>query len=76
MSQVTIYIDDETEARTRAAAEAAGVSLSRWTADVLRAKARAEWPADVVALEGAWRNSAGESIGPTGTGVDVPRETL
>ena len=63
MSQVTLCIDDEAEARTRAAAEAAGVSLSRSIDDVLRAKARTEWPADVVALRRAWRNSAGESNG-------------
>lgn len=55
MSQVTIYIDDDTEERTRKAARAAGVSLSRWIADVLRSRVGAAWPADVVALGGSWR---------------------
>ncbi len=55
MAQVTIYIDDDTEARTRAAARTAGVSVSRWIADMLRCRIGAAWPADVVALEGSWQ---------------------
>lgn len=76
MSQVTIYIDEETEARTRAAAEAAGVSLSRWISQMLRARARTDWPAEVVALEGAWRTSTGEPPDSTATGADLAREPL
>ena len=76
MSQVTIYIDEETEAVTRAAAEAAGVSLSRWISQILRARARTEWPADVVALEGAWRACEGEPHVSAARGDDVAREPM
>ena len=76
MSQVTIYMDDETEAKTRAAARAAGVSLSRWIAEVLRSRVGSTWPADVAALEGSWgspEDSAPTEPGPHG---DLPREPL
>ena len=32
MAQVTLYMDDDTMARMRAAAEAAGLSMSAWLA--------------------------------------------
>ncbi len=76
MAQVTIYIDEETEALTRAAAGAAGVSLSRWISQMLRAQARTEWPADVAALEGAWRTSTGEPPDSAASGDDAAREPL
>jgi hypothetical protein len=50
--QVTLYIDEETRARMKAAAKAAGVSVSRWVADLIRARTRAEWPASVRELAG------------------------
>ncbi len=76
MTQITIYIDDETGARTRAAAQAAGVSLSRWIGTVLRSRVGSAWPADVAALEGSWkrRDDAPEHDAPAGT--DLPREPL
>ena len=43
---------------------------------MLRARARTEWPADVVALEGAWRTSTGEPSESPATGDDLPREPL
>ncbi len=54
MGQVTIYLDEETEKQARAAASAEGVSLSRWVAERIQRRARAEWPASVRALAGAW----------------------
>ncbi len=76
MSQVTIYIDDDTEERTRTAARAAGVSLSRWIADVLRSRVGAAWPADVVALGGSWRQrDDGPGNDPAEVG-DLAREPL
>ena len=54
MGQVTIYLDDETERTVRAAAESDGVSLSKWIAQQIHAGARAEWPAIVRELAGAW----------------------
>jgi len=36
VAQVTLYLDPETEARMRAAAKSAGMSQSRWVADLIR----------------------------------------
>jgi predicted HicB family RNase H-like nuclease len=47
MAQVTLYMDDDTLARVRAAADAAGLSLSAWVAQVVRDRTRTEWPSDV-----------------------------
>jgi hypothetical protein len=54
MGQVTIYLDEETEKSVRAAAEADGVSLSKWIAQRIEKTARAEWPSSVRELAGAW----------------------
>lgn len=54
MGQITIDLDDDTEAKARAAAAAKGVSLSKWVAERIERGARAEWPAYVRELEGAW----------------------
>ena len=54
MGQVTIYLDNETERKARAAADSDGVSLSKWIAQRIRAGERAEWPASVRELAGAW----------------------
>lgn len=53
MGQVTLYIDSETEEKLKAAAKSAGVSQSRWVADLIREKTAAAWPASVVRLAGA-----------------------
>ena len=54
MGQVTIYLDNETEAQARAAARAEGMPLSKWVAGRIRQRARGEWPEVVRALAGAW----------------------
>lgn len=76
MSQVTIYMDAETEQRSRAAARAAGLSLSRWIAGVLRSRIDSHWPADIAGLHGSWGSHSDSSEpAPTPTG-DLPREPL
>jgi hypothetical protein len=54
MAQVTIYLDDAAERRVKAAARKAGVSVSRWVADLVENRTRTEWPAGVLELAGAW----------------------
>lgn len=54
MGQLTIYLDDETAERVKAAAESSGMSLSRWIATVVREKTETVWPAAVTNLAGAW----------------------
>lgn len=38
MAQITLDLDDETEAKLKAAAEAAGLSQSRWIGELIREK--------------------------------------
>ncbi len=54
MGQVTIYLDDETEGKARAAARVEGVPLSKWVAERIQRRTRREWPAPFRALAGAW----------------------
>jgi hypothetical protein len=54
VGQVTIYLDEQTESTARAAAEADGISLSKWIAQRIQKSARKEWPAAVRELAGAW----------------------
>lgn len=54
MAQVTLYLDPETEAKLKAASKAAGISQSRWLANLIREKTAAQWPASVASLAGAW----------------------
>lgn len=53
MPQVTLYIDEETDAKARAAAESAGVSYSRWVADLIRSRTRDQWPDSIRRLAGS-----------------------
>jgi hypothetical protein len=54
MSQVTIYLDDDTEKRARAAADASGDSLSKWISGAIREKTATTWPQHVLDLAGSW----------------------
>lgn len=52
MSQITLYLDDATQALVEQAAQANGISKSRWVADIIRKHAAHEWPQDCIALAG------------------------
>ena len=56
MGQVTLYMDDETLGRMRAAAEAAGLSMSAWLSNLVLERTHTEWPRQVAQLAGAWRD--------------------
>ncbi len=56
MSQVTIYLDDETAERARAAAQSRGVSLSKWIAERIQQGTLSDWPTHVRGLAGAWND--------------------
>lgn len=56
MGQVTIYLDDETEDKVRAAARSKGVSLSKWVAEQVQQGALRDWPEYVRELAGAWND--------------------
>ena len=52
MAQITLYLDDATQALVEQAAKANGVSKSRWVADIIRTYAAHDWPQDCLALAG------------------------
>ena len=74
MAQVTLYLDPETEGKMKAAAQAAGVSQSRWVAELIREKTSAEWPESVKRLAGAWAELPSAEKIRSGMGEDAPRE--
>lgn len=76
MGQVTIYLDDGTEAKARAAAASKGVSLSKWVAERIERGAGAEWPALIRELEGAWADLPSAEQLREGQGKDVLRTRL
>ncbi len=76
MAQVTIYLDDDTEARARAAAESAGTSVSRWIAAVIREKTETTWPQAVLDLAGAWPDFPSQEELRHGQPADARRDSL
>jgi hypothetical protein len=47
MSQITLYLDDATQALVDQAAAANGMSKSRWVAEIIRKYAAHDWPKDL-----------------------------
>lgn len=76
MGQVTLYLDTETETRMKEASKAAGVSQSRWVADLIRERTATQWPESVVRLAGAWADFPTAEEIRAGLGEDLPREPL
>lgn len=52
MSQITLYLDDATQALVEQAALADGMSKSRWVAEIIRKHTAHQWPQDCLALAG------------------------
>ena len=74
MSQITLYLDDATQALVAQAAKAHGLSKSRWVADIIRKHAAHEWPQDCLALAGRFSDFPlrdGDVTGAVAT--DTPR---
>ena len=75
MGQVTLYLDPDTEERMKVAAKSAGVSQSRWVAELIRTRTATEWPESIAKLAGAWADLPSlEELRQSGE--DVPREPL
>ena len=72
MSQITLYLDEATQALVDQAAAANGVSKSRWVADIIRKYAAQEWPRDCLELAGRFADFPLREDVPPG-GDDVPR---
>jgi hypothetical protein len=54
MGEVTIYLDDATERRVKAAARKSRVSVSQWIAELVQSRTGTDWPPEVRELAGAW----------------------
>jgi hypothetical protein len=67
MAQVTLYIDEPTQARLREAAARQQVSQSQYVADLIRRATDPAWPDEVLALAGSV---------PDFPGVEALREGL
>ncbi len=77
MAQVTIYLDDNTERLVRLHVLASGESASKWVAEAVKKRARSEWPADVLALLGSWKDEDFPDLKDLRPSApDLPREDL
>jgi hypothetical protein len=74
MSQITLYLDPDTEEKLARAAQDAGLSRSRWVANLIREKTAREWPDSVRQLLGVWRDFPEAAELRAGEGEDLPRE--
>lgn len=74
MSQITLYLDDATQALVEQAAQASGMSKSRWVAELIRRHAAHEWPQDCLDLAGRFADfPLREADAPDAHPGDVPR---
>ncbi|TAG81450.1 MAG: ribbon-helix-helix protein, CopG family [Burkholderiales bacterium] len=75
MSQITLYLDDETQALIDRAAQANGISKSRWVAELIRKHARSEWPKTFIDAAGSFPEfPLREGDGTNHLPPDLPRE--
>lgn len=72
MTQITLYLDEETETLVTQAAKAKGLSKSRWVAEAIRHYARGTWPEKCLALAGAFPDFPTREPLP-GQAEDLPR---
>jgi len=76
MGQLTIYLDDESAERMRAAAKAGHISQSKWVARLIQEKTANVWPESVIKLAGSWPDlPTAEEIRNT-AGRDAMREEV
>lgn len=74
MSQITLYLDDATQALVEQAAKAHGLSKSRWVADIIRKYAAHEWPQDCLDLARRFADfPLCDADGTSAVAADTPR---
>ena len=76
MANLTVYLPDEVERQIREAAEESHVSVSKWVADRVGKTLETAWPADFLALAGAFPDFPEAEKLRQGYGEDVPRQSL
>jgi len=57
MAQITLYLDDATQALVDRAAQANGMSKSRWVAEIIHKYLAQEWPKECLDLAGQFGDS-------------------
>lgn len=73
MAQVTLYLDEDTERLLKQSAQRAGLSQSRWVAEVIRRSAAPEWPASLREALGGWRDFPAAETLRDGIAADAER---
>ncbi len=73
MSQITLYLDDETQALMEQAVKASGTSKSRWVADLIRAQVRRQWPEAFLKAAGSIADFPLRGPDSVPDAADVPR---
>lgn len=71
MSQITLYLDDATQVLVERAAQAHGLSKSRWVAEIIRKHAADEWTQDCLSLAGRFADFPLREDAPLS--ADTPR---
>jgi hypothetical protein len=73
MAQITLYVDDATQARLREAAEQRKVSQSQFVAELIRKATAEQWPEEVLELFGSMPDFPSVEELRAGQGEDAPR---
>lgn len=73
MSQISLYLDEATQALVDQAAKAQGLSTSHWVAGIIRQYAAHEWPQDCLALAGRFADFPLREHGASTQPDDTPR---
>jgi predicted transcriptional regulator len=73
MSQITLYLDDATQALVEQAAHANGLSKSRWVAQMIQKYVAQEWPKDCLSLAGQFADFPLREDAKSNPTIDVPR---
>jgi len=76
MGQVTVYIEDEVEAKMRSAAKSAHLSKSKWVTNLIKEKLADEWPESFIQLAGAWEDIPTAEEIRDSWNIDTVREKL
>ncbi|WP_417580367.1 CopG family transcriptional regulator [Nitrincola sp.] len=76
MGQVTIYLEDELEAKMVANAKAHKLSKSKWIATVIRERLVNEWPPAVREAAGSWGDFPELEVIRGEAHTDIERENL
>ena len=76
MGQVTIYLNNELEAKVQQITKSMHISKSKWVANLIKEKIADEWPESVKNLAGAWTDLPSAEEIREGLGEDIKREGL